>query len=201
VERCVPRGRCLASLSAAPLFGFLLLQASLTRRGPGSPGRPLVALPSRSSSAPGVQHWSRRLAYSVFPTGSPGAPSPGRRPARGFEPFGELPLRRGSLLPGTIPRPPNEADIEQEPYQVADPRPAWTSDFAPRKSVRSGLCVTLWSTCGSVVERGGGRSAAVRIRGKRPLLESLRGTRCERIAHRVAVEKTRKSIAFRSTAR
>jgi hypothetical protein len=38
VDRCVLRGRGLAFLEVAPLFGFVLPQVLATRRGPGFPG-------------------------------------------------------------------------------------------------------------------------------------------------------------------
>jgi len=52
VNRCVPRGWCLAFPSVAPLFGFLLLQAPLTHHGTGSPAPPLVTFPSKSCPVP-----------------------------------------------------------------------------------------------------------------------------------------------------
>jgi hypothetical protein len=42
----------LAASSVAPLFGFLPPPGSRAHREPGSPGRPLVTLPPRSSRPP-----------------------------------------------------------------------------------------------------------------------------------------------------
>jgi hypothetical protein len=52
VNRYVPRGWCLAFPGAAPLFGFLLLQALLTHHETGSPVPPLVTFPSKSCPVP-----------------------------------------------------------------------------------------------------------------------------------------------------
>ena len=51
VERCVPRGWGLVLPRGRSPLRFRLLQVLATRRGPGSPGPPLVAFP-RSSSSP-----------------------------------------------------------------------------------------------------------------------------------------------------